>query len=43
MTTTLYDKIKHYTKPPEIDRVWSSMARLRIAERAIFGPPGIFK
>jgi len=33
----------HYTKPPEVDRAWPSMARLRTAARAIFGSPGIFK
>jgi len=35
----------HYTlaRPPEADRAWPSMARLRIATRAIFGSPGIFK
>jgi len=33
----------HYTKPPEIDRSWPSMARLRIAKRFSFGPPAIFK
>jgi len=32
-----------YTKPPEVDRVWHSLPRLRIAARVNFGPPGIFK
>jgi len=39
----LYGKNMHYSKPPEVDRAWPSMARLRIAVRAIFGPPSIFK
>jgi len=33
----------HYTKPPEVDRAWPSIARIRIVERAIFGPSGISK
>jgi len=33
----------HYTKPPESDRAWPSVARLRIEAWDIFGPPGIFK
>jgi len=28
----------YYTKPPEVDRKWPSMARIRIAVRAIYGP-----
>ena len=36
-------KNMRYTKPPEVDRVWPSLPRLRIAARVNFGPPGIFK
>jgi len=39
----IWQKTMHYTKPPAVNRVWPSMARLRIAARAIFGPPDIFK
>ena len=39
----LYDKSMHYTKHPEVDHACPYMARLHIAARAIFGPPGIFK
>ena len=31
----LYDKNMHYTKPPEVDRAWSSMAQLQIEARDI--------
>ena len=39
----LHDKNTNYTKSPEVDRAWSSMARQRIAARDIFGSPGNFK
>ena len=37
----LYDKNMHYTKPPEVDHAYPSMARLRIAVRAIFRTHGL--
>jgi len=40
----MYDrKYVYYTKPHEVDRTLPSVARLRIAARAIFGPPGNLK